>query len=461
MSTRILSAAGFMIICCVFSLSMPFGATAEALSGEHQKAKVSITADAARVGSLPSLSIPDNFSPNPLLSPGAEISMVTIYPGEALYSTFGHTAIRIWDPSIGVDRLFNYGQSSVPFDSGFVPNFVSGYLPFMLGVIDTERAYNFYKSYEDRSIVEQELGLTWGEKQRLYRFLSYNGLPENRVYIYDFFFDNCTTRVRDLFTLLFGEKLVYRIPQQQKSFREEISPYLRATPYVHLGINLMFGIPSDRQPRLGDRLYLPFQLMDAIEEARVVMTESSENTTAGRQEEEKGSRREGRELEAGSGFVYRQRRSDPQPPPFPPIAALWLFAALLILISVTKLRFSRIAGAADGILFAIAGFLGIAMVLLWTLSGYEMTTNNLNIIWAWPPHIVAGFLSFGLARRSRTVSIYFTAAAMISGLFLLSSFLLPQSIPAAALPLILSLALRSALRAWYGHRAAATAKDLS
>jgi hypothetical protein len=355
--------------------------------------------------------------------------MVTIYPGEALYSTFGHTAIRVWDPSSGIDRLFNYGQSSVPFDSGFVPNFVSGYLPFMLGVIDTERAYDFYTRYEDRSIVEQELDLTSGEKQRLYRFLSYNALPENRVYIYDFFFDNCTTRVRDIFTLLYGDELVYRLPRQQQSFREEISPYLRATPYVHLGINLMFGIPSDRRPQLKDRLYLPFQLMEAIEEGRV----------------------EGRALEAGSGFVYRQKRSDPRPPPIPPAALLWPAGALLIVISATKLRYSRVARAADGLLFAVAGFLGIAMLLLWSFSGYEMTTKNLNILWAWPPHLAAGFLSYELARRSRIVTVYFAAAAVISGLFLLSIPFLPQTIPAAAIPLILSLALRSALRAWYAR----------
>jgi len=78
------------------------------------------------------------------LTDRAVLSMVTIYPGEALYSMFGHTAIRVRDPENNIDLLYNYGQSSVPFDASFVPRFVGGDLPFILGVSDTARSFEYY-----------------------------------------------------------------------------------------------------------------------------------------------------------------------------------------------------------------------------------------------------------------------------------------------------------------------------
>ncbi len=410
---------------------------AAALFASPSKQSGIITSSAATVGNRPALEVPENFEATPQLSAGARISMVTIYPGEALYSTFGHTAIRIWDPLQGIDLLFNYGQSSVPFDSGFVPNFVGGYLPFMLGVIDTERAYNFYRNVEDRSIVEQDLDLSLGKKRELYRFLSYNALPENRIYIYDFFFDNCTTRIRDLFTLLYGDSLRYRLPEAEPSFREAISPYLRGQAYVRLGIDLMFGFPSDSPPELTERLYLPFQLMDAVAEAKVVRGAD-------------GSAEQGRPIEAGTGFVYRQERGEPEPPAIPPQLTLWLFSALLFLLSIPRLRYCPVARVGDIILFSLVGVLGTAMLLLWIFSGYEMTTGNFNLLWAWPLHLVAGFLPYritsGSGIKAKITRYYFGIAATLSLLYLITSPLNPQTLPAAAVPLLLALGLRAALR---------------
>ncbi len=421
-----------------------------------------IQADTGTVGSLPPLEVPASFEASHTLSPQTVFSLVTIYPGEALYSAFGHTAIRINDPATGMDLLYNYGQSSVPFDSGFVPDFVRGYLPFMLGVIDTERAYRFYIEVEDRSIYEQRLGLSYPDKLRLYRFLAYNALAENRIYIYDFFFDNCTTRVRDLFTYLYSESLVYELPERQKTFRQEIAPYFSPVPYISLGIDLLFGMPSDRRPEARQRLYLPFQLMKAIEGA----VRAPRSGNAG--------------LETATRIIYLQERENPKPPPIAPALPLWvLFAAAALLTYAGRRSTGKTRGSVqtgdgriirtgtrlfDSLLFLFGGILGSTMLLLWTSSGYLMTTGNLNLIWAWPLHLIAAVLiaagcaggSVGAARTGkdeglrrnhdprlgRILRLYLFLSAAVSALFVLSIPLLPQTIPSAAVPLILSLALR-------------------
>ena len=86
------------------------------------------------------------------------------------------------------------------------------------------------------------------------------------------------------------------------------------------------------------------------------------------------------------------------------------------------------------------------MVMLWSLSGYEMTTNNLNLFWAWPPHLIAAFIGYGTLRRSRALRIYFLVSAAAAVLFAAAIPLLPQTVPSAAIPLIVALALRGAAR---------------
>ncbi|MFO7850075.1 MAG: DUF4105 domain-containing protein [Spirochaetia bacterium] len=390
---------------------------------EQNPESPTVITDAQSLGAPPSLSVPVDFEVRPQLTEGADTYLVTIYPGEELYSSFGHTAIRIKDPAVDLDILYNYGQSSVPFDSGFVPHFVKGQLPFMLGVIDTERAYNFYIKHEDRTIYEQRLNLSNKKKTELYRFLAFNALPENRVYIYDFFFDNCTTRIRDIFTYLFGSSMSYRLAEQEMSFREIIAPYLYHTPFISFGIDLVFGSVSDKKPALEDRLFLPFQLMDAVENAETASEESP--------------------LEGDTRFVYRQKRPDPKPPAVGPGLLLWILAATATAASLGRFRYSVPARIMDGLIFGLAGLLGSLMLLLWLFSGYEMATANYNLLWAWPPHIIAAFIGFRGGRRHRLLFYYFAAASAIAAVFLAVSPFIPQTLPSAAVPFILALIVRS------------------
>ena len=129
------------------------------------------------------------------VSDSTAVSIVTVMPGNPVYTMFGHTAIRFRDPESGLDASFNYG--TFDFDNTFPIRFASGKLDYRLDVTPSEPAFRHYRG-EGRTIVEQQLTLTAQHAQRLYELLLVNYRPENRYYRYDFFFDNCSTRIRDI-----------------------------------------------------------------------------------------------------------------------------------------------------------------------------------------------------------------------------------------------------------------------
>ncbi len=363
------------------------------------------------------------------LTEEAVVSMVTIYPGEALYSMYGHTAIRVLDRPNDLDLLYNYGQASVPFDAGFVPRFVSGNLPFILGVADSMRAFQFYQEYEDRTIYEQVLNLSAEMKQEVFNYLADNAREENRTYIYDFFFDNCTTRVRDLFEDVFGEQLRY--PEESlglgSSYRNDIAPYLRGIPFVQLGIDLMLGRHADGEVTRETALYLPLQLTGAVEEAEL----SGQNGFV-----------------SESRYIYEQQRPDPQPSAFGPSVLMWLLVLSALLLTLFEGKTLRTARLFDGVLYLLAGLVGCAAALLWAFSGYEMTTDNITLLWAWPTHIAAAvffLLKVPKGKGIRRIRVLYLAVnSAAAAAVLLSSPLTAQHLPAAAIPFIICIILRGA-----------------
>lgn len=441
MTTSKLKFIALLTLCTVLPVLLPADtAGSSGLTGPSGSSSSSSSADPAKstdpaqpAGSSEAAAAPQFLQ----LSADAALKMVTIFPGEALYSMFGHTAIRVEDPVHQIDLLYNYGQSSVPFDASFVPRFVTGELPFMLGVIRTGRAYEFYRNYENRTIYEQDLLLSRAERQALFEYLEFNARPENRIYIYDFFYDNCTTRVRDLFWDIFGEEIDFQLAERPaRSYRRAISPYLNEKPFVKLGINLLLGGPTDGVPERERRLYLPGQLMRAVAAAEL----------------------NDRPLMGPERYVYEGRNGTTILPeelnPLHSAAAgllLWgilLFVAVLSISSKPSPARSARPGSRgmrvfDTVLFALSGGAGISSLLLWSYSGYIMTTANWHLLWAWPPHIIIGFL---LLMKKRPPALRWYAACG-GAAALVSVVLIPmmgQSLPGPAVPLLLLLALRGA-----------------
>jgi hypothetical protein len=165
------------------------------------------------------------------LSDSSRISLLTCAPGEELYSCFGHSGIRVTDYSQGFDVVFNYGT----FDFGapnFYLNFLKGHMIYMEGV-DNFKDFHDQYIYEQRSIYEQEINLNAEERVKIFDFLVNNARPENRDYRYDFLYDNCATRIREVFEKnLSGKvKFDYSSFADKKSFRTLINDYSENQPW--------------------------------------------------------------------------------------------------------------------------------------------------------------------------------------------------------------------------------------
>lgn len=364
-----------------------------------------------------------------LLSEDARVSLVTVLPGDAVYSMFGHSALRVVDPAQGLDESFNYG--TFEFDAWFVPTFLYGRLDYFLSAYPFPRAATFYETVERRPIIEQQLDLTHEERVALYRFLLVNSLPENRSYRYDFLYDNCSTRIRDVLVEILGDSLRILEAGPSASFRQLLQPYLEGRPFVDAGIDLALGMPVDRRATTWETMFLPDHLMDVLGAAVVV----------------RGG--ETRPLVARTDTLVWFDGYDRSPGTFP-WASLLAWVLLAGGAAATWREHRRHPEGRrwlDPVLFGVVGLVGLLVAFLWFVSLHDVTAKNWNLLWAWPTHAVAAVL---LARRGasgRALRLYLAAAAAAAALFLAGWAFWPQALHPVAIPLALLVALRAAARA--------------
>ncbi|MCG2611239.1 DUF4105 domain-containing protein [Flavobacterium sp. SM15] len=195
----------------------------------------------------------------PVLSSSAKISLLTCGTGNELYSIYGHTALRIWDPVNQIDVVYNYGT----FDfhtSNFYLKFIKGDLQYFVST-SSFADFTYAYVYDNRDIYEQVLNLTGQQKQRIFNELDTVLSSEKRFYTYKFIDRNCTTMVADLINQALPEKISTKIPDTEKTYRNILYGYLDNHFYENLGINLMFGLKTDKQ---SDKLFLPIELMQGV-----------------------------------------------------------------------------------------------------------------------------------------------------------------------------------------------------
>ena len=181
------------------------------------------------------------------------ISLLTCASGGEIYSLFGHTAIRYENFTRGIDAVFNYGMFNFNTPN-FIFRFALGETDYQLGVTDYERFAAEY-DYFGRDVWQQTLNLSQEEKTRLVNLLQENYLPENRVYRYNFFYDNCATRPRDLIEKAINGSLEYADnmtdTQTGTTFRDLLHRYTEGHPWSRFGIDLCIGSQADK-PSTGD-----------------------------------------------------------------------------------------------------------------------------------------------------------------------------------------------------------------
>jgi hypothetical protein len=351
------------------------------------------------------------------LSPAARISLLTCGAGDELYSTFGHSAVRVCDTAQQLDLVFNYGTFDFN-EPHFYADFVRGKLNYMLNVTKFE---NFLFAYEveQRWVFEQALNLTPEQRQDIFAFLVNNSRHENKYYLYDFLFDNCTTRIRDLLETGCRGQLV--LPDKpldgRPTFRDLLYPHLRTMPWSKLGIDILLGSRTDRIAAPREYLFLPDFLSEAIAHAEL----------------------NGQPAAAESRYLFRP---DEQPqhsaPVFTPVV---LFFALLIIVAAATFAKLPLKGF-DAAWFLLLGLFGLFLVFMWTGTDHYVTKANFNLLWAFPAHAAAA-VALLRKRRPRWIRWYFAATLLECLLLCIFWTLLPQHLNSSLIFVVLLTGLRA------------------
>ncbi|MCB9185920.1 MAG: DUF4105 domain-containing protein [Flavobacteriales bacterium] len=318
------------------------------------------------------------------LSEQSEVSLVTCSPGSELYEAFGHTAIRIHDPLMDFDAVYNYG--TFDFDQpNFYGNFVMGRSMYMLAV---NRYSNFLRAYEyyNRSVREQFLNMTQQEKQALFDKLTWNAKKENREYLYDYFYDNCSTRPRDMVIDALNGKVEFDttyLPTKHLSIRQLTDLYIaKEQPWGDLGIDLCMGSVIDKPVTAMQYMFLPEELEEAFDHAYIIKEGNRVPLVKRKQTTFKAAPTE----EKKSWFV-------------PQI----VFVAFL-LFSAVFLTIYRVAGKStrffEGSVFMITSFIGFNGTFMWFFTNHVSAAYNWNILWSLPTNAIFGY---ALLKKNRPV----------------------------------------------------------
>jgi hypothetical protein len=369
---------------------------------------------------LPSLA----WSQDLKLSEQAEISVVTCGPSvDELYAAFGHSAIRVFDPAVGFDAAYNYGV----FDfnqPNFYLNFAKGFLYYKLGVYDYQRFQNHY-ILENRYVHEQVLTLSQDQKQKLFDYLQWNALPENQSYRYDYFYDNCATRIRDVVENALGKNIITFDGSYIKTnytIRELTDLYLTEHPWGDLGIDICLGLPMDKVASPREYMFLPDYIESGFDHASIV-------SDSGRVP-----------LVKKKNIIYDAREQDSVAGLPHPLIFTSLFAIVAIALTAVNIRKRVLSTSFDVILFGASGLIGILLFFLWFFTDHNAAARNMNLLWAMPLHLIAVIL---FIKNPSYLRHYFLFTFIVTTVTLLGWGFLSQQLHYALIPVVVAQSARA------------------
>ncbi len=348
------------------------------------------------------------------------ISLLTCAPGDELYSIFGHTALRITDSIQHTDLVYGYGN----FDFGdpdFYTKFVRGKLNYFLSVEELP-AFLYEYQVTKRDIMEQELRLTDSSKQIIQQALTQNLLGNNRYYKYDFLYDNCTSRVKDLLIKYAGLKVDQPLVTTGTSFRDLIHEYVDRgyMGWTKLGMDLLLGSTTDKAVNISESMFLPDYLMKGINstiqtnhpllQKKIVLIANGPDNKSGHNHW--------------------------------PIYILSVVSLLLLMASFFHGRRAKsFTHFFDFLLCALTGMIGVFLLFTWFGTDHTAFSANYNLLWALPTNLAA---AIAIWRKPMWLQKYFIFGALVYGLLLVSWYWLPQQLNPALIPIVLLLFLRFA-----------------
>jgi hypothetical protein len=303
--------------------------------------------------------------------PGAELRvyLMTMGPGAEVWERFGHNAIWIHDPSAEPDTTYNYGL----FDFGqenFLLRFVRGQMWYWMAGIPAEP---YVRSYvrDNRSVWLQELSLPPAARLELREFLRWNEQPDNRFYHYDYYQDNCSTRVRDAIDRVIGGAIKAQTASvaTDRTYRFHTQRLTANDPPIFTGLLLALGPGVDRPISAWEEMFLPLALRDHI---RAVTIDGPGGTRV--------------PLVTGERTLFVSTAV--QPPPAPPT---WLWRYLLLGTAAGALfaaaggaarrrRVGRLSLSTGAIVWGVlAGLGGVVLAGLWAFTDHAMAYRNENL----------------------------------------------------------------------------------
>lgn len=334
------------------------------------------------------------------------ISLLTCGPGHnEIWEVFGHTAIRIIDSANHLDLVYGYG--TFEFGEGFELQFMRGKLLYYISVAEFE---GFMPEYviAKRSVEEQELILDGPQKQAMYEFLNWNAEPRNKYYKYDFFFDNCATRLRDVFPKSFGSRFSFgrAIPEDSKlTFRDIMNQYFYRDHWTRLGCNLLLGSRIDKVMSNTDIMFLPDYLRDGIKGAKI----DGKNIATPPQ------------LLLAGGPVLPTGVDQP--------FVLTCIVALLTILGLSVPRLRILGKVMSTLLLAVTGLLGIIILIMWFGTDHQGCSNNYNLLWCLPTNLMLVFFKSNGKAKYAIIAIIFLLISLILHIIKVQGLALLQLAP--------------------------------
>ncbi len=372
------------------------------------------------------------------LSDSARISLLTVSPWTgAIYSLYGHTVLKVEDDSTGVDAAFNYGyfDSSQPY---FMYHFIKGETDYVLGVT-TYQDFLIENQMKGLEVVEQELNLSTAQKQQLWDLLYINSLPENRRYRYNFLFDNCATRPRDMVEMIIQKPVQYPPTRSNQTFRDLIHECVNEFAWMKFGIDLVIGSDADKFITDREKMFLPLYLMEAFRDANVLNNDTINTPLV---------KSTNIILESDSEEVNNSEQFIIKPAA---VAFALLLFTLIISFLQARYNYHKTGLIYDSILFTVAGVAGLVVTFLVFFSEHPAVSPNWNLSWLHFMHLIIAVL-FWVKSMEKVVYYYHFINFAALSLFLISWCFLPQQLPLATIPFAMSLWLRSGTNYLIGRK---------
>ena len=319
-----------------------------------------------------------------------QISLLTCSPGKEVWAQYGHTAIRYYDKESGEDLAINYGIFSLD-QTYFIPRFVLGMTDYRMGVQPMDMFLAQY-SYEGRGVVEQVLNLSAEDKEVIYKALQENMKPENVVYRYNYFFDNCTTRARDMLVNHLHGKVVYPPAEEDATFRSMIHKWNNKYEWSQFGEDLLLGVNADRKTTKSEQQFLPENLRSDFDKARY----------------------NGKPLVKETNVLLDAETEVVEPVfPLSPLSIALIFAAISLVMMLFSYRRQQVYWAWDLALMLTSGLMGIIFFVM-IFSQHPCVSLNFILLFFNPLPL---FFLYSTIKKKKVIWWKIWGVFIILGLF--------------------------------------------